>query len=49
MQRAQEIFILVLTVMVAAAILFGFLAFDRNENSVVPERTAQQDQGRIAP
>ena len=44
MARAREILVLVLTVLIAAAIVFGFLAFDLNETLVTPERTAQQGQ-----
>jgi hypothetical protein len=49
MPRTGEIFVLVFTVLVAAAILFGFLAFDGPEAPGMPERTAQQDQGTVTP
>lgn len=49
MHRSREILVLVLTVLAAGAILFGFFAFDREETPATPERSAQQNQGGIAP
>lgn len=49
MYRAREIAVLVITLLVAGAILLGFFAFDQEDRHTTPERTAEQNQGGIAP
>lgn len=49
MYRAREIMVLVLTLLVGGAILLGFFAFDQEESHTTPERSADRNQGGIAP